>query len=134
MAFPNRFGGKKIVSFFHENNSPLFYLTKPIRKKQRIRRRQGIGLEGFTCEAQQTPGRERVKFPDYVAAGTDPAQLDPVHLVRLLNRYLSAMGNIIMENLGTMDKYEGDAIIAFFGAPVYREEHTALACRRKGRL
>jgi adenylate cyclase len=39
------------------------------------------------------------------------------------------MSNIIMENLGTIDKYEGDAIIAFFGAPVYREDHAALACR-----
>jgi adenylate cyclase len=39
------------------------------------------------------------------------------------------MSNIIMDNLGTIDKYEGDAIIAFFGAPVYREEHAALACR-----
>jgi adenylate cyclase len=34
-----------------------------------------------------------------------------------------------MDRLGTIDKYEGDAIIAFFGAPVYREEHAALACR-----
>jgi len=39
------------------------------------------------------------------------------------------MSNIIMENLGTIDKYEGDAIIAFFGAPVFRENHPALACR-----
>jgi len=39
------------------------------------------------------------------------------------------MSNIIMENLGTIDKYEGDAIIAFFGAPVFRETHPALACR-----
>jgi adenylate cyclase len=34
-----------------------------------------------------------------------------------------------MENMGTIDKYEGDAIIAFFGAPVYREDHAVLACR-----
>ncbi|MDR1317801.1 MAG: CHASE2 domain-containing protein [Spirochaetales bacterium] len=56
-------------------------------------------------------------------------QLDPVQLVRLLNRYLTAMSNIIMEKLGTIDKYEGDAIIAFFGAPVYRGDHAALVCR-----
>jgi adenylate cyclase len=56
-------------------------------------------------------------------------QLDPVQLVKLLNTYLTAMSAIIMENLGTIDKYEGDAIIAFFGAPLYREDHAALACR-----
>jgi adenylate cyclase len=68
-------------------------------------------------------------FTDIQGFSTISEQLDPVHLVRLLNRYLSAMSNIIMENLGTIDKYEGDAIIAFFGAPVYREDHAALACR-----
>ncbi|MDR2785398.1 MAG: CHASE2 domain-containing protein [Treponema sp.] len=68
-------------------------------------------------------------FTDIQGFSTISEQLDPVQLVRLLNRYLSAMSNIIMENLGTIDKYEGDAIIAFFGAPVYREDHAALACR-----
>jgi adenylate cyclase len=54
---------------------------------------------------------------------------DPVKLVNLLNLYLTAMSNIIMENLGTIDKYEGDAIIAFFGAPIHHEEHAIHACR-----
>jgi adenylate cyclase len=39
------------------------------------------------------------------------------------------MSNIVMENQGTIDKYEGDAIIAFFGAPLYRVDHPYLACR-----
>jgi class 3 adenylate cyclase len=56
-------------------------------------------------------------------------QLDPAHLVRLLNKYLTTMSNIIMEHLGTIDKYWGDAIIAFFGAPLFNAEHSALACR-----
>jgi adenylate cyclase len=56
-------------------------------------------------------------------------KLDPAALVALLNRYLTAMSNIVMDNLGTIDKYEGDAIIAFFGAPIPRENHAALACR-----
>ena len=55
--------------------------------------------------------------------------LDPIQLVRLLNRYLTTMSNIIMENAGTVDKYEGDAIIAFWGAPLTRADHAALACR-----
>ncbi|AEF80865.1 CHASE2 domain-containing protein [Leadbettera azotonutricia] len=53
----------------------------------------------------------------------------PRALVNLLNLYLTEMSNIILENEGTVDKYEGDAIIAFFGAPIWTERHAALACR-----
>ncbi|MDR0587196.1 MAG: adenylate/guanylate cyclase domain-containing protein [Treponema sp.] len=68
-------------------------------------------------------------FTDIQGFSTISEQLDPEQLVLLLNRYLTAMSDIIMENMGTIDKYEGDAIIAFFGAPVHRENHAALACR-----
>jgi adenylate cyclase len=54
---------------------------------------------------------------------------DPEKLVELLNHYLTRMSNIILDNQGTIDKYEGDAIIAFFGAPIHLENHAALACR-----
>ncbi|GHT98755.1 adenylate/guanylate cyclase domain-containing protein [Spirochaetia bacterium] len=54
---------------------------------------------------------------------------DPAKLVELLNYYLTRMSNIILENQGTIDKYEGDAIIAFFGAPVHLPNHAGLACR-----
>jgi class 3 adenylate cyclase/CHASE2 domain-containing sensor protein len=54
---------------------------------------------------------------------------DPAKLVELLNYYLTRMSNIVLENSGTIDKYEGDAIIAFFGAPVYMENNAGLACR-----
>ncbi|MDR1443742.1 MAG: CHASE2 domain-containing protein [Treponema sp.] len=54
---------------------------------------------------------------------------DPGKLVELLNFYLTRMSNIVLQNGGTIDKYEGDAIIAFFGAPVHMEEHAILACR-----
>jgi adenylate cyclase len=77
-------------------------------------------------------GEKRVMtaiFTDIQGFSAISEQLDPVQLTGLLNRYLTRMSNIIMENLGTIDKYEGDAIIAFFGAPVYREDHASLACR-----
>jgi class 3 adenylate cyclase len=54
---------------------------------------------------------------------------DPEKLVNLLNHYLTRMSNIVMENQGTIDKYEGDAIIAFFGAPIPMADHAARACR-----
>jgi adenylate cyclase len=68
-------------------------------------------------------------FTDIQGFSTISEQLDPEQLVRLLNRYLTEMSDIVMENMGTIDKYEGDAIVAFFGAPGYRENHAALACR-----
>ncbi|MDR2073151.1 MAG: adenylate/guanylate cyclase domain-containing protein, partial [Spirochaetaceae bacterium] len=53
----------------------------------------------------------------------------PKELVNLLNLYLTQMSNIALANQGTIDKFEGDAIIAFFGAPVPTEQHAAQACR-----
>jgi adenylate cyclase len=53
----------------------------------------------------------------------------PKVLVNLLNLYLTEMSNIVLNNQGTIDKYEGDAIIAFFGAPIWTDQHAILACR-----
>ena len=49
-------------------------------------------------------------------------------LVALLNYYLTKMSDIIMEERGTVDKYEGDAIIALVGAPVQMYDHAQRAC------
>ncbi|AEF81564.1 CHASE2 domain-containing protein [Leadbettera azotonutricia] len=54
---------------------------------------------------------------------------DPHKLVELLNFYLTRMSDIVLANQGTIDKYEGDAIIAFFGAPLHMENHASLAVR-----
>lgn len=55
--------------------------------------------------------------------------LSPEELTALLNEYLSAMTDIIQEEGGTIDKYEGDAIIAFWNAPVGQEDHGARSVR-----
>jgi len=68
-------------------------------------------------------------FTDIKGFSSISEQLDPDQLVKLLNRYLTELSNIVMENLGTIDKYIGDAIVAFYGAPVFRPDHAALACR-----
>jgi class 3 adenylate cyclase len=49
-------------------------------------------------------------------------------LVDLLNYYLSTMSDIILEQKGTIDKYQGDAIVSFFGAPLELEDHAIRAC------
>ena len=69
-------------------------------------------------------------FTDVRAFSTIAEALgDPQKLVELLNHYLTRMSNIILDNQGTIDKYEGDAIIAFFGAPIHFTNHASLACR-----
>ncbi|MDR2700959.1 MAG: adenylate/guanylate cyclase domain-containing protein [Spirochaetaceae bacterium] len=55
-------------------------------------------------------------------------KLNPEELVSLLNLYLTTMSNLILDKEGTIDKYEGDAIIAFFGAPLEQPDHALRAC------
>ena len=55
--------------------------------------------------------------------------LSPTALVELLNEYFSAMTTVIFENRGTLDKYIGDAIMAFWGAPFPQTDHDVRACR-----
>jgi adenylate cyclase len=54
--------------------------------------------------------------------------LSPQELVELLNEFLTEMTDIILDHEGTVDKFEGDAIIAFFGAPNFLENQAETAC------
>lgn len=56
-------------------------------------------------------------------------KLEPDQLNQLLYEYLGAMTGIIYREQGTLDKYEGDGIMAFFGAPIPLEDHALLAVR-----
>jgi len=53
---------------------------------------------------------------------------DPQGLTRLMNRFLTPLTNAIIERKGTIDKYIGDAIMAFWNAPVDDEQQEANAC------
>ncbi|MFA5129172.1 MAG: adenylate/guanylate cyclase domain-containing protein [Patescibacteria group bacterium] len=50
-------------------------------------------------------------------------------LVGLLNKYLTAMAEIVLDNRGVVDKFIGDAIMAFWGAPLPMENHAEAAVR-----
>jgi len=53
---------------------------------------------------------------------------DPQGLTRLMNRFLTPLTNAIIERKGTIDKYIGDAIMAFWNAPLDDDQHEANAC------
>jgi len=55
--------------------------------------------------------------------------INSTKLIKFLNGYFSEMTNILMRNNGTLDKYIGDALMAFWGAPVDFEDHALKACR-----
>ncbi|GAB7081421.1 CHASE2 domain-containing protein [Megalodesulfovibrio paquesii] len=68
-------------------------------------------------------------FSDLEGFTTLSENLDAETVTRFLNDYLSAMTEIILEEGGTVDKYEGDAIIAFWNAPLDQPDHAARALR-----
>ena len=67
-------------------------------------------------------------FTDVRGFSSISEKLDPQDLVSLLNQYLTAMSDTVLNQRGTIDKYEGDAIISFFGAPVEYADHAERAC------
>jgi adenylate cyclase len=76
-------------------------------------------------------GEEReltILFSDIQGFTTMSEKLTPHQLVTLLNELLDELSMIIFKNKGTIDKYIGDAIMAFWGAPVPDENHAYNAC------
>jgi len=81
----------------------------------------------FTMEAES---REMtVLFTDVVGFTSISEKLEPKALAHLMNEYLSAMTSIIYQHGGTIDKYIGDAIMAFWGAPLDDPNHAVNAVR-----
>ncbi len=68
-------------------------------------------------------------FTDIQGFSTFSEKLTATQLVELLNEYLTAMTDIFIAEEGTLDKYEGDAIVAFIGAPLDVPDHALRACR-----
>lgn len=89
---------------------------------------------------------------DFMASGTEPAvggerrqlsvlfsdiegftdfaeHADPQELMRILSAYFAAMGNVLAREGATIDKFIGDAVMAFWNAPRLCPDHAAVACR-----
>ncbi len=79
-----------------------------------------------------TVGGERkelsILFSDLRGFTTLSEKLEPKLLSQFLNEYLTEMTEIIFEYGGTLDKYIGDAVMAFWGAPLEQSDHAVRAC------
>ena len=85
-------------------------------------------------EAKEQPslggeeGYHTAFFTDIQSFSAFSEKLTANDLVELLNDYLTEMTDILLDNKGTLDKYIGDAIVAFYGAPAPVDEHEYWAC------
>lgn len=73
-------------------------------------------------------------FTDIEQFATAISRLEPAAVVELLGEYLNEMTRPVLDGRGTIDKYEGDAIVAFFGAPLDDPDHARHACEAAIRM
>lgn len=95
-------------------------------------------VEGILADPTRLrPGGEvrvqTVLFADLENFTTTAERLSPEDLVRLLNEYLGAAADEIASLNGIVDKFIGDAVVAFWGPPL-TEDHAARACRAALRI
>jgi adenylate cyclase len=81
--------------------------------------------ESYTMEGRKA--ELTVLFSDIRGFTTISEGLEPDQLAALMNEYLGAMTEVIRSHRGTLDKYIGDAIMAFWGAPVANPRHARQA-------
>ena len=73
-------------------------------------------------------GHHTAFFSDIQNFSTFSEALEPERMVALMNEYLTVMSKVVLDNEGTLDKYIGDAIVAFYGAPAPVENHEVKSC------
>ncbi len=121
------FAGTYLVRFVREQKEKQFlegafshYVNKDV-VKQIIKNPKMLELGGAK--------REIAIFFSDIADSTGLAEkMEPAALVAFLNEYLSAMTDVILKHGGTLDKYEGDAVMAFWGAPLSIQDPSLQAC------
>jgi len=107
------------------------------RAKKRIKNMFGKYVNPTVVEQMMTHPPElggvdkdlTVFFSDIRGFTTLSENMAPQSLVNHLNHYLTVMTDIILEYSGTLDKYVGDEIMCFWGAPLPQENHAILSCK-----
>ncbi|MEO5582620.1 MAG: adenylate/guanylate cyclase domain-containing protein, partial [Saprospiraceae bacterium] len=69
-----------------------------------------------------------VLFSDIRGFTNYSEHMDPQLVVKIINKYLSAMSEPVLAHEGTIDKFIGDSIFAIFGAPLENSDHSSEAC------
>ena len=89
------------------------------------------GGDTAAAAESETGGTEEDGYRGFT---TISEKLDAQELAVFLNQYLSDMTSLVFENHGTLDKYIGDAVMAFWGAPFEDEKHAAHGCNSALRM
>lgn len=87
-----------------------------------LRNPAGVTLGGETREIS-------VLFCDLAGFTRLSERLSPTEVVDFLNEYLDLLSGVILDHAGTLDKFEGDAVMAFWNAPLDQADHALLARR-----
>ena len=107
---------------------------------ERMQVRQAFGFyisPAFMEELAKNPDRLKlggevrdltVMFTDIRSFTTISERLSPEELIHLMNDFLTPMSDLVMANRGTIDKYMGDAMMAFWNAPLDDPDHARHAC------
>ncbi|WP_345993423.1 adenylate/guanylate cyclase domain-containing protein [Sulfurimonas sp. HSL-1716] len=116
MAFTIQEKGSRFI-----RNAFSSYLSADLLDKL-IKNPEALSLGGEKKELS-------ILFSDIRGFTTISESMDPVSLIKLLNRYFTPMTDAVLQNGGMLDKYIGDAVMAFFNAPVDVPDHANASCR-----
>jgi adenylate cyclase len=93
----------------------------------------GPGVLEVVMDNPPEPGGQdkdlTVFFSDIRSFSSISEAMESQELLLYLNRYLSVMADLVKDYNGTLDKYIGDAVMSFWGAPARQDDHALLACK-----
>lgn len=120
------FGGGSVLSAWHERSAKRFIRDAFARfvSPEVVKR-----LQADPSKLDLGGERRALSFifTDVAGFTTLAEGLPPHDLVMLVNTYLDGMSQTVLDHGGTIDKYIGDAVVAFFGAPLDQPDHSARA-------
>ena len=126
-----------VLSILFLVSSLLSYIRSEAERRQ-VRQAFGLYISPtFMEELTKDPDKLKlggevrdltVMFSDIRSFTTISENLTPEELIQLMNDFLTPMSDLVMSNRGTIDKYMGDAMMAFWNAPLDDPDHARNAC------